>query len=308
LVKSNVICQERNKKEIKSFTSVRAAILHWTVYRRDGGAYDSIELIGVDPGGEHAVPWSMARGVPADLEGPRRVTLDTLDAGLVGLRDPIGAPIEIGGRVARVAALTRGLRGNFGIHPMSFATARTVRELAGLGPGQSTYWVADLDHDDCAPSVSATVGRDPALRAMRTEDFAARAERDLLETSGIGVALGFIAMLGFAVASAVVAQTLLASLRQHRRELAMLKALGATRAELLGFVVWQTAFIAGVGTTTGVLLSLLLRGALSGMSVPVILPDGAIVGGALTVLALCALASLGSVRTVLRLEASEVLR
>jgi putative ABC transport system permease protein len=288
--------------------SVRAAIITWSTYRRESGALDSIELVGTEGATEHAVPWSMVRGVPADLDGPGRISLDVLDTDVVGLRDPIGAPIEIGGRTARVGALTRGLRGNFGLHPISFGSARTVRTLAGLGPSESTFWVADLSDATCAPAVIAQIERDPTLRAMRTADFAARAERDLLETSGIGVALGFIALLGFAVAAAVVAQTLLASLHAHRRELAMLKALGATPLELFAFVGYQAAFLAVVGTTVGTGLSFVLRRALTGLSVPVILPTSAVALGVATVLLLCAAASLSSVRTILELEANEVLR
>lgn len=288
--------------------SVRAAIITWSTYRRASGALDSIELVGVDGPTEHAVPWSMVRSVPADLAGPGRISLDVLDTDVVGVRDPIGAAIEVGGRTARVGALTRGLRGNFGLHPISFGSARTVRTLAGLGPSESTFWVADLDDEACAAAVIAHVERDPRLRAMRTADFAGRAERDLVETSGIGVALGFIALLGFAVAAAVVAQTLLASLYAHRRELAMLKALGATPLELFAFVGWQAAFLAVVGTSSGTLLSLALRRALTGLAVPVVLPMGAVALGVATVLGLCALASASSVRTILKLEATEVLR
>lgn len=287
--------------------SVRAALFEFTTFRHADGTLDSLELVGVDLAGA-PVPWSMARGLPSDLNAPGRITVDVNDAAMLGARDPIGAPLEIAGRTAHVGALTRGLRGNFGIHPIAFASARTARELAGLGPREASYWVAELEDPRCAPSVIAAVERDPSLRAMGAEAFAERVERELLDTSGIGVALAFIALLGFAVAATIVAQTLLASLRQHRRELAMLKALGARPAELVSFVAWQTALLASVGVAAGVGLAYLLREGLSGLSVPVVLPAGAVALGALTVLGLCAAASLGSVRAILRIEADEVLR
>jgi len=290
--------------------SVRAAIFQFTVFRDAAGRLDSLELVGVDPGdGAPPVPWSLARGLPGDLGPTGRVTIDARDAqAIVGRRDPLGARLEIASGAARVGALSRGLRGNFGIHPIAFGTARTVRELTGMGPRQSTYWVVDLEHADCAVPVAASISKVPGLRAERTNDFAVRIERQLLETSGIGIALGVVAALGFAVAAVVVAQTLLASLRQHRRELAMLKALGARPLELVAFVGAQVAVLAGVGTSLGVAIALLLRRTLSGLSIPVVLPGSAIAAGAATVALLCALASLGSVRVVLRLEADEVLR
>src|SRR6185503_8464631 len=114
----------------------------------------------------------MARGLPSDLGAPDRITIDERDADIAGLRDPIGAPVEIAGRTAYVGALTRGLRGNFGVHPIAFGSARTVRGLMRMGEGETTYWVAELRDRACAPSVIAAVERDPALRAARTEDFA----------------------------------------------------------------------------------------------------------------------------------------
>lgn len=284
----------------------RAAIFLFTTLRRDGGALDSVELVGVDPGA--AVPWSMAEGLPGDLGSGRAITLDTRDADVAGLRDPIGARVEIGSGRARVAALSRGLRGNFGIHPIVFGSARTVRSLAELGPNDAQYWVLDLARPSCAATTIAALERDPELQAVPTEAFAGRIEAELLETSGIGVALGFIALLGFAVAAAVVAQTLLQSLRQHRRELAMLKSLGARRSELVAFVGWQTACLALVGAALGVVIALPLGDLLAGLAVPVVVSARSALLGASMVVVLCAAASLLSVRAVLRIEASEVLR
>jgi putative ABC transport system permease protein len=284
----------------------RAVIFQFTTLERADGTLDPIELVGVDAGA--VMPWSMARGLPGDLAPLGAVTIDARDATLAGTRDPIGATVRISGRPARVAALSRGLRGNFGIHPIVFGSAATVRVLSGMAPGQAQYWVLDLARPACTASTLGAIERDGALRALRTEDFAARIERELLDTSGIGVALAFVALLGFAVGGAVVAQTLLASLRQHRRELAMLKALGARPSELIAFVAIQTMFLAVVGVALGVGLALVVRSALTGLAVPVRMTDAAVGAGAAAICTLCVVASAMSVRAVLRIEATEVLR
>lgn len=284
----------------------RAAIFLFTTMRSGDGALEAIELVGLDAG--PVVPWSMARGVPADLDARGAVTIDARDASLAGLRDPLGASLEIGVGRGRVSALSRGLRGNFGIHPIVFGRADTIRALASLDAHDAQYWVLDLDRPRCAASAIATIERDPLLRAERTADFAREIERDLLETSGIGIALGFIALLGFAVAGAVVGQTLVASLRQHRRELAMLKSLGARPSELVSFVVWQAGFLAVSGAALGIALVLCLRDVLGGLAIPVLITWDAIGLGAAVIVGLCAVASLVSVRAVLSIGASEVLR
>ncbi len=288
-------------------TSVRPLIVAWAPFERPQGATDSLQLIGVDlDEGERLVPWSMQRGLPSDLAAPDRMTIDLHAADVVGRRDALEGSVEVAGRELQVAAVTRGIR-DIGINPMVFTSVRTARERVGAGSNQASYWVAEVAHRGCIPSVIAAVERDPALDATTTEAFAGSTEDALLEGSGVGVALSFVAVLGCLVAIVVVGQTLYANLQHHRRELAMLKALGGTRAQLVGFVAWQAALLAIVGSAAGAALTLALRGVLSGLAVAVVLPPAALVGALGAMLVLCALASLTSVRAVLRLEAVEVL-
>jgi len=63
------------------------------------------------------------------------------------------------------------------------------------------------------------------------------------------------ALLGAALASGAIAAlmlTLLASVRQHRRELALLKTLGFRRRQLAAVVAWQSTIAVGIGVVIGV--------------------------------------------------------
>ncbi len=77
--------------------------------------------------------------------------------------------------------------------------------------------------------------------------------------SGAGSALAFTAVLGLVVGVVIVGQTLYAVTREHMRELATLKALGASDWEIVGFVAWQAGLLAFVGGGIGLLQSLLVR-------------------------------------------------
>ena len=55
---------------------------------------------------------------------------------------------------------------------------------------------------------------------------------------------------------------LFASVRRQRRELALLKALGFTRRQLVATLVWQSALIVGIGAAIGVPLGIVLGRAL----------------------------------------------
>ena len=60
-----------------------------------------------------------------------------------------------------------------------------------------------------------------------------------------------IALLG-------IANTVLTSVLERRRELATLRAIGASRAQIRGLVVWETAYLGLVGAVKGVVAGLLI--------------------------------------------------
>ncbi len=126
--------------------------------------------------------------------------------------------------------------------------------------------------------------------------------------SGAGAALAFSALLGLVVGIVVVGQTLFAMTEGRLRELATLKAMGATHGELIGFVAWQAALLAVAGGTSGGLLALGMRRAVAQIGLTITLSAGVLGLGLGSIVLMCALASLASVRKVLTLEAAVVFK
>ena len=78
--------------------------------------------------------------------------------------------------------------------------------------------------------------------------------RDLSGATDLPFALAFVLML---LACATIAHTLLISVRQRRRELAILKTLGFVTAQVRATVAWQATAIAAVGLVVGLPLGLI---------------------------------------------------
>ena len=218
----------------------------------------------------------------------------------------MGATFEVAGQTLRVAGITHGIR-SFTLSPFTFTDLGTARRLLGLGENEAHYWVLDVPDRACAAEVIAQVNAHPDLEALTTADFRARSEHRWVVGSGAGAALGFTALLGLIVGVVVVAQTLFTIAREHLRELGTLKALGALDRELVGFVAWQAAYLAVVGGLCGCALAFAVA-ALVSRFLLVLLPGSLLALGALVVVAMCALASVSSVRNVLRLEPAEVFK
>ena len=79
--------------------------------------------------------------------------------------------------------------------------------------------------------------------------------RDLSGVSGLPLILAFVLML---LASAIIAHTLLTSVRRRRRELAILKTVGFVARQVRATVAWQATAIAGVSLIVGLPLGLVL--------------------------------------------------
>jgi putative ABC transport system permease protein len=287
---------------------VRAAVIAVATLRKPSGALDYLQLVGVEREQRPLVPWVLVQGVPSDLHAPDRVAIDEHDLDKLALpADPIGHGIEVGGRIARVAAVTRGIR-SFALYPYLFSEIDTARQLAGMAEGQAQYWIADLESAACAASVIAGVQKHADLAAHTTREFARMTESYWVFGSGAGGALAFCAIFSLLVGAVIVAQTLYSITKEHEKELATLKAMGATPGELVAFVAWQGSFLALVGGVIGVSLTAALANVLSREGIEIALTGPVLSIGAVAVLSMCALASVPSVRRVLEVEAVEVFR
>ncbi|HKU42607.1 MAG TPA: ABC transporter permease [Polyangiales bacterium] len=287
---------------------VRGVVISVATMRKPSGALDYVQIVGVERDQRPLVPWALARGLHADLRGFGRVAIDEHDLEKLSLPDdPIGHGIEVGGRIARVAAITHGIR-SFALYPYLFAEIDTARWLAGAADGQAQYWVAELESPACAPSVLAALRKHRDLDAHTTRDFAAMTESYWVFGSGAGGALLFCAVFSLLVGAVIVAQTLFSITKEHEKELATLKAMGATPAELVAFVGWQASLLALTGGGIGAALAAALQEILSSEGIAIALRPEVWAIGAAAVLGMCALASAPSVRRVLKVEAAEVFR
>jgi putative ABC transport system permease protein len=254
------------------------------------------------------VPWVLVSGLPSDLLAPDRVAIDEHDRAKLSLpNDPIGHAIEVGGRSAVVAAVSRGIR-SFALYPYLFAEIETARQLSGMSEGQAQYWVGDLDSPACRGEVLAAVRAHGDLDAHTRDEFVEMTQSYWVFGSGAGGALAFSALFSLLVGAVIVAQTLYSITKEHEKELATLKAMGATPGELIAFVGWQASFLALLGGAIGLLLSAALSEILSTEGIEIALTGFVFAIGGCAVVSMCALASVPSVRRVLLVEAAEVFR
>ncbi|WP_281316377.1 ABC transporter permease [Polyangium sp. y55x31] len=287
---------------------VRALGFRYVAARPSDGSEAPVILVGFEPDTTHLLPWNIQRGLPDDLHGPLRVSVDVSDLPRLSLpANPIGATLRLGGHASTIAVVTHRIR-SFSLAPYVFGEMDTFRRLTKAGPDEANYWLADLTTPQCTSDVVAFVQRHPRLKALRRQAFAGMTEHYWVWGSGAGPILLFSMLLGIVVGALIVAQTLRSLARDHFKELATMRALGATKREVLSFVGWQMALLGGLGMALGGLLALGLGHLAGALGLAVVLSPPVLALGAAAVLGICLLSSLGSFRAVARIEPAEVFR
>ena len=239
-------------------------------------------------------PFTLAAGrAPA---GPDEVVL----AGEAGLPAGSRVRLTVGSVTAayRVSGVTDGPRGGPGRRGTVFFTDEQARLLSGRPDRVDAIGVLAAPGFSAADLAAAIEAAVPGV-AAHTGD--GRSEAEFLD---VGDARAFLGELTLAfggsmvvVIMTVVASTLALSVRQRLRELALLRAIGATPRQVLRMIVAETVVVGASGALLGVVpglgLSLLLREAfvLAG-AVP---GDFGLVIGPLPAVAAVALALLGAV-------------
>jgi putative ABC transport system permease protein len=286
----------------------RPVIFSWASIRKPSGGIDNVQLIGVEAAPGRALPWSLAEGLPSDLDAPMRVAVDAADLDRLEIPEPaIGQRVELQDRAVYVGAVTRGIR-SFTVVPYLFASPKQARRILGLADGQATFWALDLKDPSCAADVRKGIEARGDLVVRDRDEFEAMTSHYWVIRSGAGATLAFAALLGLIVGLVVVGQTLYALTEGRSRELATLKTMGASGRELAAFVLLQAGFLAAIGSVIGLVWAYGLKMLVAKIGLTVVLDSTVIVLGLGSIIGMCALASLASVRRVIKLEAAKVFR
>jgi putative ABC transport system permease protein len=288
--------------EHPAVASVRALAYAIVPVRKKREGEEAAFLVGFEPRAGRVMPWSLAAGLPQDLHAAMRVSVEESDLERLQITgSPLGQKLRLAGEMVEVAAMTSGIR-SFTLAAFMFSEIHNVRRIAHMIPGQAQFWVVDLKDKRRAAEVREWVMRQRTLEVRTTDEFRALTEAYWVGGSGAGTALSFGALLGLLVGCVIVAQTLYAMTKDHQREFATLKAMGASRREILSVVALQAGLLALAGGAVAGLLSLVSSVLCERTGLHIVLSAQVLSSGALITLMMCALASIGSVRSVLRLD------
>ena len=169
----------------------------------------------------------------------------------------VAGPATVGSRVSVVTAgesrtytIAGTVRTRTGEQPIFFTDA----EAARLAPGVDalvTYDAATADRAAALPGVHLQV-----LTGTDRHEADPGAVQDATELTGLTTFLGVAALISAFVAVTVTAAAFGLSVAQRRRDLALLRTIGATPRQVMRMVCAEAAFVGAAGSAAGCLLGL----------------------------------------------------
>jgi putative ABC transport system permease protein len=139
------------------------------------------------------------------------------------------------------------------------ATAQAAYAPDGLVGTVTVYGEEGVAQDDLVDALAAAVAGEDDVEAVSGEDARAEATAQVNEVLGfIGTFLLVFAGISLFVGGFIIANTFAMSVRQRQREFALLRAVGASPAQVFASVLAQAAVVGIAGSALGVLAGLAL--------------------------------------------------
>lgn len=278
------------------------------VWHKPKGTWTTVIVVGADPEVRGRLPFS-GHLAHDRVDVPESVVVDRSSlASLEITRFETREDIEINDRQARVAGAASDF-GTFLGSPYVFATYRDAHRYLGLDDETTTFLLVKLDDAADPKSVAAEIRRRiPEADVWERSEFASRSGEYWVLQTGAGGSFLTAALLGFLVGLVIVSQNIYATTMENLEEFATLKAIGAPNAYIRRVVLAQSLASGLVGATVGVLaidpIVRAARGGIPWLFVPLWLSAAVFV----MTLAMCALASVVSVRKALSADPATVFR
>jgi putative ABC transport system permease protein len=285
---------------------VEPLILGGGLFRSREGKYQPVQMVGLPRPRLENGPWRFSEGsleVLLDYEG---ATVDGLDLNVLGYPG-LFEFYEVSGRRIRISAITRNIRGFAGT--LIFTNMEKAREVSGLPPGRCSHIILKARPGSDITAVAASLRTLlPSATVMTSPQLSASTRRFYLLDTGIGSSFGFSVIIGALVGIVIITLTMYTSVLNHRRDYAVLQALGARKRDVLVVVFWQALMIGLIGIFVGFLL---LTGFIAGTRdsrLPADMPLWFPPLHAAITLVLCLLGSTYAMRKAVKVEPASVFR
>ncbi len=299
---------------VRSVEGVEWAVpLYWGIIqaRLRDGSFQQVQITGLDASTLVGRPPRMTAGNVEDLRLPNAVIVDQIAVKKFkskGYDLKVGDTFEMNDKEARVVGLCIAEPSFMG-QPYVYTTYERALEYAPPQRKQLSFVLVKPKSDVPATEVVARIRKIPGVAAFTSDEFSDRTMAWYFKYTGIPTSFGFVVLLGAVVGIAIAGQTFYLFVHENIRNLAALKAMGASNTLVAEMVLLQafTVGITGYGLGVGV-ASMLGRVFMKFGEPPFYLPWQVLAFAGSVIVFICLLAACIGLLKVFRAEPAVVFR
>lgn len=255
---------------VSGVETVTPVVVGFAEWQLRGSGTATVIVVGSDLQSGALEPWNLVDGNVSSLAASGTVAVDQAYASDLGV-SRIGDTAKIEGTPVKVSAITSGIR-SFTTSPYVFAGLDQARVYLGISPDKTTYLAVKVAAGADIQAVRDRIGaRIKKAEVLTTAEFRRRNVWRWLFETGAGAVLLSGIILGLCVGSFIVAQTLYASINDHLKEFATLRAMGSSKSLLRRVVYCQAGLSAGLATLLATIAVALLSHATAHSALPILI-------------------------------------
>ena len=291
---------------IDGVAEVVPVVVGFSAWSLPDGAMTPVFVVGSDIAAGGLSPWNVVEGTVQSLTVPGTVAVDRSYYDRLGVSG-IGATSRIRGLPVTVGAVTDGIR-SVTTTPYVFTDLGSARSYIGLPASFTSHFLVRLktkaDVEVVRQNILSNIS---GIQALTPDQFREQSRSFWLFGTGAGAALLAGVLLSAIVGTAIVAQTLFSSTKDHLYEFATLRAIGASNGYIYKVIVCQAVLSAVIGFAIAALIGTAVVHFTAKSALQIVIPPNLMIELFFATVVMCIVSAFAAILRVIRVEPAIVL-
>ncbi len=282
------------------------AVVGFSAWMVPDGTMTPVFIVGSDFSAGGLLPWNVVEGSVETLATPGIVAIDRSYYNRLGVKD-IGVNAQIRGLPVTVGVITDGIR-SFTTTPYVFSDLNSAQSYIGLPASFVSHFLVRVAPGGDVEQVRQNIFSElSGVQALTPDQFREQSRSFWLFETGAGAALFAGALLSVIVGTAIVAQTLYSSTKDHLYEFATLRAMGATNDYIYKVIVCQALIDAVIGFCIAAIIGVVVVHFTSKSALQIVITHNLMLASFLLTVVMCVGSAIAATLRVIRLDPVVVL-
>jgi len=286
---------------IDGVAEVIPVVVGFSAWMLPDGAMTPVFVIGSDFTAGGLSPWNIVEGTVQSLTAPGTVAIDRSYYDRLGVSG-VGATARIRGQPVTVGAITDGIR-SFTTTPYVFSDLGSAQSYIGLPASFISHFLVRLkpkaDIERIRQDILANIS---GIQALTPDQFRDQSRSFWLFGTGAGAALFAGALLSVIVGTAIVAQTLYSSTKDHLYEFATLRAIGASNSYIYKVIICQALLNAVIGFAIAALIGTAVAHFTAKSALQIVITPNLMIELFVLIVVICIASAIAAILRVVRVD------